>query len=228
MNYNNDNNNKSPIYKSLDTEIKGVLENNMGAQSQDIIVNVVDKNVQLTGFVENYYEKNLAENLINNIENVGTIENNLTISIDGGYSDKKVEENIRERLFHSSNFNNLLGVGVKVHEGVATLMGEVDTLDSASYAKEIASNVRGIKDVVSNIKISTAYKIDDITINNNIKHLLNKEDIDDKNITADVSGGIVTLKGFVQTRKEVEFATELVMGLEGVTKVRNKLRDIKK
>lgn len=221
-------NTKIPVYESLNTEVKNVLQNQMGAQSHDIIVNTTNNNVHLSGFVENYYEKNLAENLVKNIEAVCKVENNLTISIDGDYSDKKIEKEIESRLIHSSNFNYLLGVGVKVHDGVATLMGEVDTLDSASYAKEIASNTRGIKDVVSNINISTANIIDDITINNNIKHLLNKEDIDDKNVTADVSGGIVTLNGFVSTKSEVELATELVMSLDGVTKVRNKLKNIKK
>lgn len=210
--------------KMLISEIQKTLDEKMNDQAFDINVSSKNRNVHLTGYVENIYEKKQAEEVIQNIDGVRFVENNLTISTDGEYSDKDMETEIRDHLRNTKNSDKLLGVGVDVTNGSAYLVGNVDTLEDAYNAMKIASEGRGVKHVVNNLKINTADKYDDITISNSIQQLYNIEDITDREINTRVDDGVVTISGYVPTRQEVEIAKELAMGIDGVKRVINKLK----
>lgn len=218
------NEDKKKFDESIMSEINDELSNKMNTQSFDINVSSKNRNIHLTGFVENLYEKIQAEEIIKNIDGVRTVENNLSISIDGNYSDKDMEDEIRNNLRNSIASESLLGVGVTVIDGSAKLVGHVDTLEDAYNSMKLASRARGVKHVVNNIRLNTADKYDDITIHNALQTLYNIEDVTDREIDTNVTAGIVTLNGYVSTRKELELAKELAMGIDGVKRVINKLK----
>ena len=202
--------------------IKDTLEENMQASAMDINVTARDGAISLSGFVDVLAERNFAESIARGIEGVRKVENNITISMDGQFNDKHMEKEIRDGLFNGENKDKVGGVGVKVHDGVANLLGHVNTLKDAHIAMNTASKIRGVKDVVNNIKIDTLGKYDDVTINNTIHQRINDQDI-----ACDVNDGIVTLMGYVNNKNDAEFAKETAMDVEGVKKVKNmiKLRD---
>ena len=104
-----------------------------------------------------------------------------------------------------------------------SLVGHVDTLKDCHIAMRLASEVRGVKDVINNIDIESYGKFSDETISNRILQELSKSPLDYRDITRRVSRGEVTLWGGLDTHEDVELAKEIAMGVEGVIKVRNNM-----
>lgn len=204
--------------------IKDQLEEKMQASSMDINVTCRDGVVHLSGFVDVLAEKKYAEQIAYNIDGVRKVENNITIGVEGQITDKHIEKEVIDKLRNNSYSEKINGVGVKVKDGVVNLVGHVDTLKDSHIAMKLASEVRGVKDVVNNTQISTLGVIDDITINNMIRDKLNRADFSGEDITCTVTGGIASLSGYAQTRRDAEIAKELAMSVEGVRKVINKIR----
>lgn len=199
--------------------IKDQLEEDMQGSAMDINVTCRDGSVQLSGIVDVLAEKKFAEEVARGVDGVRRVENAITICMDGQFTDKHMEKEIRNNLFTSESRDKVGRVGIKVYDGVASLVGHTRTLKDAHLAMAIASKVRGVKDVVNNINITTVGDFDDVTINNTIHQRLNNNDI-----TCDVNKGVVHLMGFVNSKSEVEFARETAMDVEGVKKVRNRLK----
>ncbi|WP_425446923.1 BON domain-containing protein [Dethiothermospora halolimnae] len=203
--------------------IKDQLEEKMQASAMDINVTCRDGVAQLSGFVDVLAEKKYAEKIAKDMDGIKKIENSITIGVDSNITDKHMEKEVRERLFTSEFKGNVNAVGVKVNNGVANLVGHVDKLKDSHIAMDLASRCRGIKDVVNNIKVDTANVFDDVTINNNIHGK-----IENKDIGCDVKNGVATLIGYVDNKAEAEFAKEIAMDVEGVTKVKNMIKIRKK
>ncbi len=199
--------------------IKDQLEEEMQGSAMDINVTCRDASVQLSGIVDVLSEKKFAEEVARGVKGVRRVENCITVCMDGQFTDKHIEKEIRDNLFTSESKDKVGAVGIKVDDGVANLVGHAKTLKDVHLAMAIASKVRGVKDVVNNINITTVGEYDDVTINNNVHQRINNNDI-----TCDVNHGIVRLMGYVNNRSEVEFAREVAMDVEGVRKVRNMLK----
>ena len=205
--------------------IKDQLEEKMEASSMDINVTARDGSVHLSGFVDILSEKKYAEEVTRNINGVKKVENNITIGMDSNITDKHIEKEVIDQLRSSGHDERVLGVGAQVHDGVASLVGHVDTLKDAHLAMEAASKARGVKDVVNNINIKTSGEKDDVRINNRIhQELKTNEEISGSDIVCDVNHGIVTLQGYVNSKSQVELAKEIVMGIEGVKKVKTMIK----
>lgn len=204
--------------------IKDQLEEKMQASAMDINVTCRDGSVHLSGFVDVLAEKKMAETVARDIDGVKKVENNLTIGMDSNITDKHIELEVINKFRTVRNADRITGVGVKVNNGVVSLIGQVDTLNDAHMAMKLASQVRGVKDVVNNTEIRKAGYYDDVNINNKIRQELSKINISSEDIACDVIGGKVTLSGFVENRREVEIAKEIAMGVEGVTKVFNRIK----
>lgn len=198
--------------------VKDQLEEEMQGSAMDINVSCRDGCVQLSGMVDVLSERKFAEEVARGVDGIRKIENGITIAMDGQITDRHMEKEIRDNLFTSESKNRVGRVGINVNDGTAYLVGHVNTLKDAHLAMAIASKVRGIKNVVNNINITTVGEYDDVTINNTIHQRINNNDI-----TCDVNSGVVRLTGYVNSRSEVEFAREVAMDVEGVKKVRNML-----
>ncbi|MTI47805.1 BON domain-containing protein [Sporosalibacterium faouarense] len=199
--------------------VKDQLEEEMQGSAMDINVACRDGSIQLSGMVDVLAEKKFAEEVTRGVDGVRRVENGLTVCMDGQINDRHMEKEIRDNLFTSESKNSVGRVGVKVNDGVASLVGHTRTLKDAHLAMAIASKVRGVKDVVNNINITTVGEYDDVTINNTIHQRIGNNDI-----ACDVNNGIVHLIGFANNRSEVEFAREVAMDVEGVRKVRNRVK----
>lgn len=202
-------------------QIKDQLEEKMQASAMDINVFCKDGFVHMSGIVDVLAEKIYAEEVARNIDGVRRIENRITVAIDSNITDKHMEKEVINRLH---KYDNLISVGVRVDDGVANLVGTTHTLKDSKQAYKVASEARGIKNVVNNIKIETMDKYDDATITNNITQALSMTEISLPDISYNVDNSRVILEGYVNNKHEVELAKEITMGIEGVTKVINKLK----
>ncbi|WZL72414.1 BON domain-containing protein [Clostridiaceae bacterium 35-E11] len=203
---------------------KDQLEEKMQASAMDI--NLFSRNgyVHMSGVVDVLAEKYMAEKIAKNIEGVQKVENKITVAMDSNITDKHMEKEVIHKLRSNHNNDQLLGVSVKVEDGVANLIGSANTLQDAHRAMSIASEVRGIKDVVNNIHISTAGRYDDAVLNSYVTQALSTTDLSYKDIAHSVTGGKLTLSGYVNSSYEMELAKEIAMGVEGIQKVISQLK----
>ena len=126
---------------------------------------------------------------------------------------------------------------VSVHDGKATLTGEVDEGVGKELAEQIALGVNGVRNVDNNIVIKPDYvpparssergygqSIDDASITAAVKSkLLWSSHTDGLSINVDTQWGKVTLVGTAESAAAKELATRLVLNTRGVTSVDNQL-----
>ena len=120
-------------------------------------------------------------------------------------------------------------VNVETYKGTVALIGYVRNQDDHSRAINAARTVDGVTDVADAMLIappkrSVGTTIDDQTIEGKVKYAIS--DMDSENILSvvtEVRNGEVLLGGFVKSAKVRDQITAAVKGVEGVTKVHNKL-----
>lgn len=216
---------KNPSKDNLVVDhIKDQLEEKMQASAMDINLFAKDGVVHLSGMVDVLSEKKAAEDIVKTINGVKKIENKITIAMDSNITDKHMEKEVANRLLSSAHSEDLEGVGVKIEDGVANLVGNANTLQQAHQAMDLAAQVRGVKDVVNNINVGSSEEYDDAVLNSRVTQALSTVDIGYEDIGHWVQKGKVTLDGYVDSQAQMEAAKEITMGVEGVKKVVNKLK----
>ncbi len=213
---------KSPSRDDLIVDlIKDQLEEKMQESAMDI--NVASRNgyVQMSGIVDVFAEKTTAEDIARGIEGIKQIENNITVAMDSNITDKHIEKEAINKLRKNHNLDS---ISIKIQDGVANLIGSSDSLYEAKKACNVASQVRGVKDVVNNVKIESYGDVDDSTLNSRVTQALSTTNLSYQDINHDVNKGKLTLGGYVNNKEEVELAKEISMGVEGVRKVINKIK----
>ncbi len=208
--------------------IKEKLHEAMQESAMDINLFCRDGFVHMSGIVDVLTEKQYAEEVAVNTSGVRGVENKITVAMDGNFTDKHIEKEVRSTLAEYENNDTITGLGVKVNDGVVSILGHVDTLMEANIAMNLASRIRGVKNVVNNTNLASSGKYDDTFISNKILQELSKTELSYKDIHRDVDGGIVNLSGYLNNPAEVELAKEIAMNIEGVRKVINRIRPRKK
>ena len=122
---------------------------------------------------------------------------------------------------------------VSVHEGKATLTGNVEESVNKDLAEQIALGVDGIKDVDNQIKIQPDYTpparsygevIDDASITSAVKSkLVWSKNTEGLTANVETKRGKVTLVGSADSAATKDLAGKLAMGTRGVMSVDNQL-----
>lgn len=205
-------------------EIKEALDKEMSESAMDINVDCRDSFVTLSGFVDTLAEKRAAEEITTCIKDIQGIRNQITISTDGTITDKEIEMEVMNKLNNSHFRDDITGVSARVSDGVAVLIGSVETLRDKKRAINEAEKALGVKDVTANIDIASYREVDDASIENALTRELSATEISVPDVFSKVNDGVVKLGGHVNNRREMELAVEIAEGIEGVKKVDNKLR----
>jgi hyperosmotically inducible periplasmic protein len=120
-------------------------------------------------------------------------------------------------------------IKVETNKGEVQLSGFVDNQTQVDRAAEVAKRVEGVKNVINNTSLKTTSttvgeKIDDGIITTKVKAaLLAEESIKSFDISAVTRDGEVQLSGFVANQTQIDRATEVARGVEGVKKVINEM-----
>ncbi|MGH8684530.1 MAG: BON domain-containing protein [Nitrosospira sp.] len=120
-------------------------------------------------------------------------------------------------------------IKVETNKGEVQLSGFVDNQTQVDRAAEVAKRVEGVKNVINNTTLKTTSttvgeKIDDGIITTKVKAaLLAEESIKSFDISAVTRDGEVQLSGFVANQTQIDRATEVARGVEGVKKVINEM-----
>lgn len=115
-------------------------------------------------------------------------------------------------------------VGVRVHDGVVTLLGDVDTYTKRLAAEAAAHRVRGVKAVANELAVHLPQahaRTDEEIATAAVRALRWSTSIPDEALDVTVSNGWITLKGKVSWHYQREAAEQAVRELTGVQGVSN-------
>jgi hyperosmotically inducible periplasmic protein len=95
---------------------------------------------------------------------------------------------------------NLAGVTTSVHEGTVTLTGTCADENCRTNAEKAVKDIDGVKKVVNNITVAPVVVTEDDTIRNSLGSITQKY----AGVQADVTGGVVTLRGTIENREKLQ------------------------
>lgn len=208
--------------KEVLRDIKNLIQTHFGESGQSIQVEVVGNKAMLWGTVDSLVEKDFFGTRVGRIDGVKELDNSLTVSNDGTIKDKDVEIGIAER-FQGSNDEDITRLGCRVSRGIATILGRVETQSTAQLAKRLASQVRGVKEIRSEILFSDK-EIDDATLVNRVEKAFEVSPwVNAHEVKTVALNGVITLTGMVDTQETMEWAVETTYKVPGVKAVVSEL-----
>jgi osmotically-inducible protein OsmY len=193
--------------------------------SSDIHVDIVGNTVKLSGFIKSVMEKSAAENDVRSIPGVIKVENNLEIRLEGyeKHSDEQIGWNVKSVLILNSQINSL-GIEVSVNKGTVILKGSVDQYWKKVHITDIVHMVPGVLNVVNTLAVVHSTIPYDKAIAQDIIEAFERiGTINPENITVEVEGGRVVLKGKVSDWYSYSSAHNIVKFTRGVTDLINNL-----
>jgi osmotically-inducible protein OsmY len=190
--------------------------------------------VTLTGMVSEESHKALAENTVESLPGVKSVDNQLTITGEqpAEPSDAWISMKVKTALLfhrHVSGF----GTTVYVKDGVVTLQGETGSMAQKELTTEYAKDIDNVKEVKNEMTIAetpaapdstTAEKIDDASITAQVKSaLISHHSTSALHTKVTTSDGVVTLSGIAKNDAEKVLVTKLVTDINGVISVVNNM-----
>jgi osmotically-inducible protein OsmY len=155
---------------------------------------------------------------------VSWVSNLLTVKTDWR-EDAAIQDDVQFEIDIDYALNSQVII-IHVKDGIVTLSGDVDNFYQKMHAAEVASRVRGVRDVVNTIKVRWALIHTDTELRDRIKRRL-ASNIEtgwvSERITVKVKNGIATLTGDVDTWAEYREAARLAALTDGVMSVTNQL-----
>jgi hypothetical protein len=191
--------------------------------SSQIGVSVKNGIVTLSGQVDTYSKKVLAEKTVKKVAGVKAIAEDIQVGISPAY--KKSDADIAEAIINALKWHTMIPedkIKVSVESGNVKLEGEVEWEYQRNQAKTAVENLSGVKFVSNLIAVKpkvTPYELQ-LKINASFQRSAN---IDSAKVSADVIGSKVVLRGKVRSFAEKEDAENAVWSAPGVTSVENKL-----
>jgi len=186
-------------------------------------VAVKDGIVTLSGQVDSYSKKVLAEKTVKKVAGVKAIAEDIQVGISPAY--KKTDTEIAAAVVNAIKWHTMIPdekIKVSVEDGNVKLEGDVEWEYQRNQAKTAVENLIGVRFVTNLVAVKpkiTPYELQ-LKINASFQRSAN---IDASKITAEVIGSRVILRGKVRSFAEREDAENAVWSAPGVITVENKL-----
>ncbi len=190
--------------------------------------------VTLTGTVADSSHKSVAEDTVQSLPGVTSVDNQLTIKGEAPaeHSDSWIGWKVKSALLFHRNVS-ASGTKVSVKDGIVTLQGETSSLAekelTTEYAKDV-DNVLSVKNEMTIAKIpakpaeTMGDKIDDASITAEVKSsLMSHRSTSALKTGVATTDGAVTLSGIAQNAAEKSLVTKLATDINGVTSVVNNM-----
>jgi hyperosmotically inducible periplasmic protein len=190
--------------------------------------------VTLTGTVADSSHKSLAEDTVEGLPGVKSVNNQLVVKSEAPaeHSDSWIGWKVKSALLFHRNVS-ASGTTVYVKDGIVTLQGEASSMAEKELTTEYARDVDNVKEVKNEMTIAKipavpdetmGNKIDDASITAEVKSsLLSHHSTSALNTKVETTDGVVTLGGVARNGAEKSLVTKLVTDIDGVTSVINNM-----
>lgn len=227
-----------PVQAStLDDLIRTAAENSYVfktyLQGDNIKIQSEDGVVSLTGTVSEESHRALAQETMEGLPGVISVDNRLEVKSDHSAekSDVRLSEKVKTTLLLYQNVGAVSEVSSK--DGNVTLRGEATSQAQKDLTTEYTRDVEGVKDVtnemtVSNTGESTSQtivdKIDDASITAQVNMaLLFHRSTSFLHTTVMTKRGVVTVGGKARNAAEIDLVSKLITNIKGVKGINNQM-----
>jgi osmotically-inducible protein OsmY len=214
-----------------DDDIRSRVEHEISetdAAGTNVRVQVNNRIVTLAGTVPSLWAKNKIVHEVRDIDDVESVVNELTVA--AVESDRAIAEEVARSVRQYVFYSIYDDVNVSVNNGVVTLTGRTTSPHHASELAEVASRVRGVREVRNEIK-ALPVSIHDDQLRYSIASQIYRDPLFwnyaiqvDPPIHVIVENGRVTLTGVVNSEVERRKAEHIARSTFGVFGVENNLR----
>jgi len=205
--------------EELRRDVLAELEYDPSIDARKIGVAVEDGIVTLTGEVSTFAEKWNAERAVERVEGVRGIVNKIEVKIVGDYSDADIAREAADAL----RWNLMVPPGKvipKVENGYITLTGEVNYEFQRRAAEKAVRYIPGVKGVINLVTVKP--KVEPKNVKEKIEETFKRmAALDAENISVEVNGSEVILRGTVRSWAERHEAEKAAWAAPGVTSVKN-------
>ena len=190
--------------------------------------------VTLTGTVAEASHKSLAENTVESLPGVKSVDNQLVVSGEqpAEHSDMWITTKVKTALLFHRHVS-ATGTTVYTKDGIVTLQGEASSQAQKELTTEYAKDIDNVKEVKNEMTIATTPalasettgdKIDDASITAQVKSsLLSHRSTSAIHTGVSTMDGVVTVTGIAKNDAEKSLVTKLATDINGVTSVVNNM-----
>ena len=193
--------------------------------------------VVLTGTVADSSHKSLAENTVESLPGVKSVDNRLKVKGEAPveHSDAWISFKVRSVLLFHRNVR-VGDTDVYVKDGVVSLRGEASSDAQKELTAVYAKDVDGVKEVKNEMTINNKHStpssnggekgdtIDDASITAQVKSALREHRSTSALRTkVETVGGVVTVGGVAKNEAEKSLVTKLITDIDGVVSVVNNM-----
>jgi len=190
--------------------------------------------VTLTGTVAEASHKSLAQDTVEGLPGVKSVDNQLKIKGESPaeHSDTWIGLKVKTSLQFHRNVS-ASGTDVYVKDGVVSLRGEASSLAQKELTTEYAKDIDNVKEVKNEMTIAKTpakptetigEKIDDASITAQVKSsLLTHRSTSALKTKVSTTEGVVTVSGIAKNAAEKSLVTKLVTDINGVNNVINNM-----
>jgi osmotically-inducible protein OsmY len=207
----------------IQTDVMDELKWEPYLNSSEIGVAVKNGVVTLSGIVDSYAKKILAEKAAKKIAGVKAVAEDIQVGPSPSF--RRTDAEIAEAVLNALKWNDAVReekIKVKVENGHVRLEGEVEWDYFRNQAYRSVVNLAGVKSVLNLIAVKPSLKSADIE--QKISAALHRSaTIDSRKITVEVIGNKVILRGTVRSFAEKADAETAAWNAPGVSNVESKL-----
>jgi hyperosmotically inducible protein len=190
--------------------------------------------VTLTGTVSESNHKTLAQDTVESLPGVKSVDNQLLVQGEqpAEHSDAWICTKVKTTLLFHRHVS-ATGTSVYVKDGIVTLQGEASSLAQRELTTEYVKDIDHVKGVKNHMTIAgtpaapdstMGEKIDDASITAEVKSsLLTHRSTSAIRTKIETTDGVVTVSGIAKNSAEKSLVTKLISDINGVTSVVNNM-----
>lgn len=179
--------------------------------------------VMLSGIVDTYYKKVLAEKTARKVSGVKAVAEEIIVKVPG--SKTRTDVDIAKAVLNALKWNSSVDesqINVQVENAEVTMEGEVEWNFQKSSAQKAVENLEGVVRIINNLRVKNKVLAEDVK--QKIASAFQRHaSIDSRKIKVEVVGDKVILTGTVRSFAEKKDAEKSVWSSPGVMNIENRL-----
>ncbi|HEY1230013.1 MAG TPA: BON domain-containing protein [Ramlibacter sp.] len=207
----------------IKADVTGELMWDPAVNAANIGVAVKDGIVTLSGTVDTYMQKHAVERAARRVGGVRGIAVDLEVRLVPGHA--RTDSDIAQAAVHALLWHSLVphdAVKVEVEDGWLTLSGEVDWAYQSASAEQAVRPLIGVKGVQNQIHLRQ--RVNATELRQELGAAFSRHAAREaRHLDIEVDGGVVTLRGTVDSLAEHDAAMGTARAAKGVTRVVDRL-----